>query len=289
MVELRDGLRIEVDNSFETLADAATGEPRNGVYLVARTYDGGRVLDLDRHFDRMERSADELGVTLHVPRRRLRSELQTMVETLRDAEEGVADGRFRVTAVLDTPPWYLLSLERAKEVPPDLIAEGAECALARGVARDRARVKSTSWLLSRRTLSSREAVSHPDAADPPYEYLLTDAHGRILEGASSNFYAVVDDTLYTAADGVLEGIARRIVLQVASAMEPALAVRMEPVEESHLADRSVAEAFLSSSTRGVVPIQTIGSYRLGRPGVWTRRIAHAYLAELHRRLEPLVP
>ncbi|MCG8477757.1 MAG: aminotransferase class IV [Spirochaetales bacterium] len=288
MVELRDGRRIEVDSPFETLTDAAAGEPENGVYLAARTYEGDKVLDLDRHFDRVERSAGELGVALRVPRHRLRRELSAMVEALRGVERGPVDGRFRVTAVLDEPPWYRLSAERARDVPGELLVHGVECAIVRGVIRRRGRVKSTAWLSERRRLSALDSA-RDESADPPYEYLLADARGRILEGASSNFYAVAGDTLYTAAEGVLEGTARRIVLEIAETMLPTIEVRMEPIEESRLGDGTVDEAFLTSSTRGVVPIRAVGPHILGEPGSWTRRIAEAYRRELSRRLEALVP
>ena len=288
VVEFRDGRRIEVDSPFETLADSATLEPENGVYLVARTYEGDRVLDLDRHFDRVERSAAELGVALRVPRRPLRRELSAMVESLRGVEQGMVDGRFRVTAVLDDPPWYRLSVERARGVSEEVAARGVECAIARWTTRRRARVKSTAWLAERRRLSAEAALSDT-SLDAPYEYLLLDGRERILEGASSNFYAVAGDTLYTAAEGVLEGTARRIVLEIAETMLPTIEVRMEPIEESRLGDGTVDEAFLTSSTRGVVPIRAVGPHILGEPGSWTRRIAEAYRRELSRRLEALVP
>ncbi len=288
VVELRDGRRTEVDSSFGTLADAGAEEPENGVYLVARTYERDKVLELDRHFDRVERSAAELGVALRVPRHRLRRELSAMLETLRGAEDGTVDGRFRVTAVLDDRPWYRLSVERAHAVSEEIIARGAECAIVHGLIRRRAHVKSTAWLAGRRRLSAG-AEFHNGGLGPPFEYLLVDAGGRILEGASSNFYAVVGDTLYTAAEGMLEGTVRRTVLQVAEAMGPALTVKMEPIAESDLDDGTVDEAFLTSSTRGVVPIRSIGPHILGEPGPWTGRIAQAYRRELVDHLEPLVP
>jgi branched-chain amino acid aminotransferase len=46
------------------------------------------------------------------------------------------------------------------------------------------------------------------------EVLLQNAAGQVLEGASSNFFAVVGGRLQTAEEGVLPGSLRRAVLQV---------------------------------------------------------------------------
>ena len=38
--------------------------------------------------------------------------------------------------------------------------------------------------------------------------------GLVLEGTQTNFFAIEDDTLYTATDGVLMGTVRGVVLEV---------------------------------------------------------------------------
>lgn len=43
-----------------------------------------------------------------------------------------------------------------------------------------------------------------------------DACGSLFEGLSSNFFAVLDGTLYTAGEGVLAGTVREVTLQVAA-------------------------------------------------------------------------
>ena len=64
---------------------------------------------------------------------------------------------------------------------------------------------------------------HPAA----YEYVIENENGQLLEGFGSNFYAIMDDGLYTAPDGtVLGGISRKITLQVAPDV---CAVHMQPI------------------------------------------------------------
>ncbi len=46
------------------------------------------------------------------------------------------------------------------------------------------------------------------------QILLVTEQGLVLEGTQTNFFAVVDDTVYTAEEGVLMGTVRGVVLEV---------------------------------------------------------------------------
>jgi branched-chain amino acid aminotransferase len=286
----QDYSEIEL-RSVESLSDTAAEEPLNGVYLVARTYNGGsHVLELDAHFDRLERSAAALGRTVTVPRRRIRELLAedirrrsaTAATAATTTIDGSVDIRFRVTAVLDETVWYLVTTEGAGDPDPALYREGVVCAVARDAARERATVKSTAWMHRRRHLGDHRG----DAGERVYEHLLADHAGTILEGGTSNFYAVVDGVLRTAGDGVLEGIARRMVLAVAPAILP---VSMEAVTIADVEAGRLAEAFISSATRGVLPVRRIDSTILGPPGPFTRAIGDAWRERLNSSVTPLLP
>lgn len=258
----------------DSLADLAAREPANGVYLVARSWQGGRVLELDAHFDRLERSARALGHALEVPRGRLRRQLERQRQA-----SGWQDVRFRVTAVLDTPAWWRISMEEARAVSDALLRDGVRCRTLVHGGRRQPEVKSTAWL------RDRARLDRPGSGDSPvYETLLLDQAGGVLEGSSSNFYAVIDGTLVTAGEGVLQGIARRIVLTVARPLAP---VRLAPPRLAELGHGS--EAFISSATRGVVPVRQIDDLALGPPGPITRQILSAYDEWLTAHLEPLLP
>ncbi|MFA7565464.1 MAG: aminotransferase class IV [Alkalispirochaeta sp.] len=262
--------------SVESIADTAAEEPLNGVYLVARTYNHGRsVLNLDAHFDRLERSAAGLGYPVTAPRRKIR---ETLAADIR-RRSAPLDIRFRVTAILEDPVRYLVTTEEARDIDPELRRLGVVCAVVRNAARKQAAVKSTAWM-HRRLQMHRDAI-----AQPPYEHLLTDGKERILEGAASNFYAVVDGTLRTAGDGVLEGIARAMVLAVAPDILP---VSMTPVTLDDVLSRRLQEAFISSATRGIVPVRQIDQVILGPPGPVTRAVAVAWNRLLEETLTPLL-
>src|SRR5438067_11348334 len=59
----------------------------DSVYEVARTY-GGRPFELGRHLDRMDRSADRIGLT-PPPRQRIEGEIQRTLDAARNAESYV--------------------------------------------------------------------------------------------------------------------------------------------------------------------------------------------------------
>ena len=86
----------------------------------------------------------------------------------------------------------------------------------------------------------------------------------------------IRDRVYTAGEGVLEGITREILLQIIS--ELGIPLRLEAVSAAESA--ALDEAALSGSSRAFLPVieiagQTIGD---GRPGPLTGRILAAYNA-----------
>lgn len=235
-----------MDTRFESLSDAVEAEPGVGTYLVSNTLNRGKVFMLDAHFDRFERSADALGVPVTVPREKLREVLRSMVR-----ESGFEEVRFRISMGIDLPDTYLLSVEQFRGLPEELLSRGIVCRTGRSVERENPVVKSTRWLHVRQELTG----------DAIFEFLLCDEGGNILEGTSSNFFAVLGDSLRTADSGILSGITRRAILQIARDILP---VDLRPVTVEELGN--VREACITSSTRGVVPIRWIDDVEIGNPG-----------------------
>ncbi len=106
--------------------------------------------------------------------------------------------------------------------------------------------------------------------------LLSDAAGNVVEGPGFNIFAVRGGRLVTPAEGVLEGVTRRTVIEMAATLGLPVEERALPSAELRAAD----EAFLSTSGGGVLPVtrvdgQTIGS---GVPGPVTQRLVDTYWA-----------
>lgn len=106
------------------------------------------------------------------------------------------------------------------------------------------------------------------------EILYVDRYDRILEGSTTNFFGVIDDTLITAGSHVLPGITRHVVVELALDAEILIEVRDVRKEELRLFD----EAFITSSTKGVFPIVNIDGINIGdgRVGEITKRLMRLF-------------
>ena len=90
-----------------------------------------------------------------------------------------------------------------------------------------------------------------EAKDKNYEtVILLDYDGNVSEGPGLNVFAVKDKVLITPDRGVLAGVIRKTVLEMAEHLGINTSVRSLSVEELLEAD----EVFLSSSGGGVIPI-----------------------------------
>jgi D-alanine transaminase/branched-chain amino acid aminotransferase len=84
-------------------------------------------------------------------------------------------------------------------------------------------------------------------------------HNHVLESPRSNVFALLSDgTLVTPATGILHGITRQQVLQLASSWLP---VQERPLPLQVL--RQAAEVFICSTTRRIMPVVAIDGQSVG--------------------------
>jgi branched-chain amino acid aminotransferase len=106
--------------------------------------------------------------------------------------------------------------------------------------------------------------------------VLVDRDGHVVEGPGFNVFAVRGGQVATPERGMLEGITRRTVLELAETLGiPARARRVAAAEV-----RSADEVFVTSTAGGVMPVTRVDGARVGdgRPGPLTRRLRDAYWA-----------
>lgn len=97
-----------------------------------------------------------------------------------------------------------------------------------------------------------------EAKDKGFEtVLLLDHEGHVTEGPGFNAFAVFGDRLVTSDHGVLHGITRRTVLEMAAEAGLRVETRPLPLAEFLEAD----EVFLSSSGGGVIPVARVDDRR----------------------------
>jgi branched-chain amino acid aminotransferase len=109
-----------------------------------------------------------------------------------------------------------------------------------------------------------------------FEALMRNHRGELCECAQSNFFLVTNGVLRTPPleAGLLAGITRAFVLELAASL--GTHAREETLYEEDLA--SADEAFLTSTTREIVPVVAVDSLSIGDglPGRLTRRLMHAF-------------
>jgi len=256
----------------DSLAEAAQYEPADGVYTVANTFNTYDTLKLDAHFDRLEDSARRQSIPLNLNRQAIRAALRQMID-----EAGFGSVRFRVTVGRKHPDRCILTIE--KFIPPseEIITHGVCCITVPDRARKAAEAKTTGWMHARKKL----AEAMPQGI---YETFLLDSDGYLLEGLGANFYAIIHGELRTAGEGVLKGIAQQIVFEIAPQIIP---VRAEAVHVRNIA--AFEEAFLTSSSRGIIPVVEIDHIAIGaaKRGAITQRLQEAYKMWLQAHLQPL--
>lgn len=278
-----------VDTGLVPLAEARvnvldqgfrTGE---GVFETLRAY-AGHPFRLGAHLDRAADGARRLGFALPP-----RDEVERAVRATIDANRGLAaDLAVRVTITpgpLDpSTPWppaptgrptLVVTAHALHDRPGD--RDGVTAATV-GWGREVAEVKAVSYLAS--TLARRAAARA--GAD---EALLTDGRGHVVEGATSNVFAVTGDRLHTPPTdgGLLAGVTRATVLELAPGA--GLTVAEAPLTVAALRDAD--EAFLTASTREVVPLVQVDGTTVGdgRPGPVTARLHAVYRAAVRREID----
>jgi branched-chain amino acid aminotransferase len=92
-------------------------------------------------------------------------------------------------------------------------------------------------------------------------------------------------TLYTAGEDILRGITRETVIEIAQGR--GLDVQFQPLELSQVA--AIDEAFITSSSRGVVPVIQIDQVLIGQgsPGPITKDLLAAYQSSVIQNAEKI--
>ena len=101
------------------------------------------------------------------------------------------------------------------------------------------------------------------------EVLYINSDNLALEATTSNLFAVFKGVLVTPGQGVLKGITRKAVMDLARTLMP---VEEKPLP---LADLLAAdEVFITGTNKGVVPVVCIDETVIndGRPGPWTQKL-----------------
>jgi len=229
------------------------------VFDYLRTY-RGRPFHLWDHLLRLQYSAKECGIALPSPLEEIVSIVEALLEKNRFTESGIKivvtggesldqisfEGKARLTILISPlnafhpPSVSVITTKRTRILP---------------------QAKTTNYISAVLALQEAKTRGAQDA-------LYVSGEGRILESTTSNFFGVKNGMIITPpCEGILLGITRAVVLKIAR----------EATEREILQEEVLDEAFLTSSTREILPIHKID----GRPmniGPITRNLMEKFRA-----------
>jgi D-alanine transaminase len=254
----------------------------DGVYEVCEVR-GGHLVDERRHMARLDRSLGELRIARPMSPAALKIVLRETVRRNRvrdgivylQVTRGAARRDFPFPAAGTRPSLVVTARSSDLERLEKIAAEGIAVVTVPDMRWQRVDIKSVALLPN---VLAKQSARDQGAR----EAWLTDAQGRITEGASSNAWIVNrDGKLMTHPLGhdILPGITRSVVFDVIKAHGLAVEERAFTVEEAYAA----REAFITSASQIVLPVVSINGRPVGNgaPGL----IATALRRDYHRHAE----
>lgn len=248
-----------------------------GVFDFLRTY-GKKPFHLEAHLQRLQRSARLIG--LHMPW--ATDELNTIVhQTLERSQHGEANIRLVVTGGISsdgiTPQQdstLLVMVTALQPMPSEWYRDGVKVITTHD-ERYCPGAKTINYIpaiIALKRAASQQAI----------ESLYVDRYGRVLEGTTSNLFALQDDVLITPDRDILPGITRDVILRLASDFYP---TQLRSIKKEEL--RLMDELFITSSNKEVLPVVRVDEIVVGngKPGARTLKIMQAFAEWTQRYAE----
>ena len=260
--------RIQLPNM--TTLDEVTRQLPPGYYSTFRTFDNGkRVLGLQAHLKRLYKPAALQNIRVTVDAVELRKFLR---DVLRDFSNEA-----RVRVVMINAGQIYIAIKVLKPLLPEIYLHGVKV-VTMDVQRENPRLKSTAFIFA--SEKERAELSRSNI----FEALLV-SNGAILEGMTSNFFYIQDRKLGTARRNILLGVTRRTVLHVARLI--GMDILYRPLKREQIP--ALSEAFITSSSRGIVPVIRIDEVPVGegRPGPITKNLLDRYASYVKNHAEKI--
>ena len=252
----------------------------DGVYEVTTVIDG-KLIDFDGHFNRLERSLNELDIVNPMDR-------DTWLEVHRQlvAQNAVEQGMIYLQVTrgapgdrdfifpdpeTTTPTVVLFTQSNPALVDSPKARKGIKVVTIDDIRWGRRDIKTVQLLYP----SMGKMMAIKQGADDAW--MVQD--GAVTEGTSNNAYIIKDGRIITRAlsNDILHGITRAAVLRFAQEAQMPVEERSFTVEEAKSAD----EAFVTSASTFVMPVVEIDGAALGdgKPGPLARRLREIYIEE----------
>jgi len=270
---------VPIDRAAIPITD--TGFTRSDVtYDVVAVWDG-KFFRLDDHLTRFQRSWERLRMHPSLDRGAMRRILHECV-----AKSGLREAYVEMILTRGVPRngdrdprnfenrFYAFAIPYVWIAKPEQQLSGIALAVAREVHRTPVdsidpTVKNFQWGDLVKGLF--EAYDHG-----AHTAVLLDANGNVTEGPGFNIFAYHEDVLLTPPDGVLFGITRATIIELAE--RAGIAVATVPFGTAEL--YAAEEVFLTSTAGGVMPVTSVDGRMVGsgKPGRRTLMLRERYWA-----------
>lgn len=228
--------------------------------------EGGVPLFVDDHLARLERTADLLGLAPRPETQALKIHVRELVEANGAGSFGLQiflTGGDPVDGFLPGTPRTLVLVVDLPRYPSASYRDGVVL-LPYRFQRDLPEAKTTNYFTAVRLARRMREASATD--------VLYHDGGRVLETTRCNIFVGSGDGRFaTPGRDILPGVTRARLLE---AMGDAVEVRDVSMEEVS----SAPEAFITSTTKGAMPVVKIGEEQVGdgRPGSGTREVSELF-------------
>ncbi len=253
-----------------------------GVYETLRTYNG-RLFLFDRHVKRLRKSAEMIALALPVTDDELGARIR---QTIAACAQGTTNQEFYVRVLLTRGvgdlsydpaacrnPSVIVIVRPFVAPPKEVYDRGVSVALVSVI---RNHPDSVNPLIKSNNLLNNALAMQEALRRGAYEGIMRNHKGELCECTQSNLFIVKNQTVLSPplTSGILAGITRELVFEIGNQ----IGVR---VQEEVLMDRNLYdadEAFLTSSTRELIPIVRVDEHGIGNglPGSITRRLLAAF-------------
>ncbi len=247
-----------------------------GLFETMRAYAGGRVFRLDRHLDRLARSAETLGITVDTPALK-----DAIHETLSANDLLSARIRLTVSAGEGDPvpdpascahPTVLIVATDYQPLPENAYRAGYRAVTASLRRNHRSPLAGMKSLNFAENLLARQEARRAGVD----EAVLLNDRDRVAEASMSNLFVVTGGGLRTPPldAGILPGVTREAVLELAQSLGISATEDDITLDELRQAD----EAFLTNSVIEVMPLTALDGRAIGGGAIGpvTQKLRESY-------------
>ena len=239
------------------------------VFESLRTYDR-RPFHLNEHLARLYHSAEIIELEIPWPRQHIIDVVQEIIA--RNAYHHAAvrllvtGGESEDGILPSGPPKLIVMITPLGERDMERFARGYKL-ITSSLQRTSPEAKTTNYIAAVRALKEAELRGANDA-------LFVNELGHVLESTRSNFFIFLGDTLVTPREGVLIGITRNVVLELARGR---FIIEERPILMTELLVAD--EAFVTSSSREITPVVQVDEHVIadGKPGPRTYELEQRFI------------